>query len=148
MCFLSSQAESRMGAWEEAWKFFLGWSIVRWLWVLWSWQMFDADTPPGGAPALPLRLPLLGHGWRTLSLQLFLPISLCFPGALLYTDSLCWSSITLLGPLGQDSKQFQVNSKHLEYIWATGKISWVLCTDKLWMHRILPQPSAGYHSPF
>lgn len=45
----------------------------------------------------PLCLTLLEHGWRTLFLQLFLPISL-------YTDSLCWISITLPGLLGKDSK--------------------------------------------
>ena len=68
-----------MGGWKQvgrAWRLFLGWSIVRRLWVFWSWQMFDADILPGGVPALPL----LGHWQRTLFLQLFLPISLCFSG--------------------------------------------------------------------
>lgn len=101
----------------RAWRFFLGWSIVKWLWVFWSWQMFDADIFPGGVPALPL----LGHRQRTLFLQLFLPISLCWWIYLLYIDSLSWSSIILPGLLGQKSKQFQANSRNLEYIWSTGK---------------------------
>lgn len=52
----------------------------------------------------------------------FSPSASAFPGIyLLYMDSLSGSSIILPGPLGQKSKQFQANSRNLEYIWSTGK---------------------------
>lgn len=109
------------GRGERPQRFFPGWSVVTWLRILWSWQMFDTKFPCG-APALPLWLPLSGHGWRTLLLQSFLPINLCFSGGSFNTDSLCWSSTAPPGPLGQDSKQFQANPvSHLEYIWSTEK---------------------------
>ena len=79
----------------------------------------------------------------------FSPSASAFLGIyLLYVDSLSGSSIILPGPLGQKSKQFQANSRNLEYIWSTGKKNLHgLSPDKLWMHRLTPaQPSLGYHS--
>lgn len=66
------------------------------------------------------------HSWDTdkglSSSSCFSPSASAFLGIyLLYMDSLSWSSIILPGPLGQKSKQFQANSRNLEYIWSTGK---------------------------
>lgn len=84
---------------------------------VWRWH-----SSSWGSLHWPLCLPLLGHGWRMLFLWLFLPVGLCFPGGLLYANFLCWSSITLPGPLGQDSEWCQAKSvSHVGYIWSTGK---------------------------
>ena len=134
-----SQAESRMGGWEQAgraWRFFLGWSIVRWLWVFWSWQMLDADIFPGGVPALPL----LGHRQRTFFLQLFLPISLCFSGNIFtlyglsqlefhYSSRSSWTEIKAVPGQLQESRVHLVHRK---------KNLHGLCIDKLWMHGLTP----------
>ena len=67
-------------------------------------------------------LPLLDTDKGLFSSSCFSPSASAFLGIyLLYMDSLSWNSIILPGPLGQKSKQFQANSRNLEYIWSTGK---------------------------
>ena len=69
-----------------------------------------------------LHCPSWDTGKGLSSSSCFSPSASAFLGIyLLYIDSLSWSSIILPGLLGQKSKQFQANSRNLEYIWSTGK---------------------------
>lgn len=94
-----------------------------------------------------LHCPLLGHWQRTLFLQLFLPISLCFSGNILtlyglsqrefhYSSRSSWTEIKAVPGQLQESR---VHLVHREKKNLHG-----LSPDKLWMHRLTPaQPSLG-----
>lgn len=85
----------------------------------WAGLFLDGTGSSGLGGCLKLTLFLVGLPtlppgmWMEDSLHLSSSVSAFLE--LYAIPTLCWSSVILLGPLGQDSKQFQAYSRHQEY---------------------------------